>query len=136
MVSLRIPDCFLQICSKLIADPDLSETQRKDISRWCSYLSSDCIQKKEFSQSLKTILTAQLSDSTNKEIHFLLPIAYIFNNQYDRAEIIINEYKNKPLTGIDNFKTYKEVYRYVIDLLEDRAITHPDLAKAKALLNK
>jgi hypothetical protein len=31
--------------------------------------------------------------------------------------------------------TYKEVYRYVIDLPEDRAITHPDLAKAKALLN-
>ncbi len=136
MVSLRIPDCFLQICGKLIADPDLPDAKRKDISRWCSYLSSDCIQKKEFSQSLKTILTAQLSDSTNKEIHFLLPLAYIFNNQYDRAEIIINEYKNKPLTGIDNFKTYREIYRYGIDLLEDRAITHPDLARAKALLNK
>jgi hypothetical protein len=136
MASLRIPDCFLQICSKLIANPDLPEAHRKDISRWCSYLTSDCIQKKEFSQSLKTILTAQLSDRTNKEIHLLLPLAYIFNNQYDKAEIIINEYKNKPLTGIDNFNTYKDVYRYVIDLLEDRAITHPELAKAKALLNK
>ena len=136
MVRLGITDCFLQICSKLIADPDLPEAQRKDISRWCSYLSSDCIQKKEFSQSLKTILTAQLSDSTNKEIHFLLPLAYIFNNQYDRAEVIINEYKNKSLTGIDNFKTYREIFRHGIELLEDRAITHPDLAKAKELLNK
>jgi len=136
VVRLGIPDCFLRICDRLIADPDLPEAQRKDISRWCSYLSSDCIQKKEFSLSLKVILTAQLSDSTNKEIHFLLPLAYIFNNQYDRAEVIINEYKNKSLTGIDNFKTYKEVYRYLVNLLEDRAITHPDLAKAKELLNK
>ena len=111
-VRLGIPDCFLRICDRLIADPDLREAQRKDISRWCSYLSSDCIQKKEFSLALKAIQIAQLSDSTNKEIHFILPLAYIFNNQYDRAEVIINEYKNKPLTGIDNFKTYKEVYRY------------------------
>jgi hypothetical protein len=136
VVRLGIPDCFLGICRKLIADPDLPAAQRKDISRWCSYLSSDCIQKKEFSLSLKTILTAQLSDSTNKEIHFLLPLAYIFNNQYDKAEIIINEYRNKPLTGIENFKTYKEAYKYLVNLLEDRAITHPDLAKVKELLNK
>jgi hypothetical protein len=136
VVHLRIPDCFLQICTKLMAYPDLPEAQRKDISKWCTYITSDCIQKKEFSLALKTIQTAQLSDSSNKEIHFLLPIAYIFNNQYDKAEIIINEYMNKSLTGIDNFKTYKEGYRNAIDLLEDRAITHPDFAKAKELLNK
>lgn len=136
VIRLKIPDSFLQICSKLLAYPDLSKAKRKDISRWCSYISTDFIQKKEFSHSLKAILTAQLSDSTNKEICFLLPIAYIFNNQYDRAEKVINEYKNKSLTGIDNFKTYKEAYRHVIDLLEDRAITHPDFAKAKELLNK
>jgi WD40 repeat protein len=136
VVHLRIPDCFLQICTKLMAYPDLPEAQRKDIGKWCTYITSDCIQKKEFSLALKTIQTAQLSDSSNKEILFLLPIAYIFNNQYDKAEIIINEYMNKPLTGMDNFKTYKEVYRKSFDLLETRAITHPDLAKAKELLNR
>lgn len=40
------------------------------------------------------------------------------------------------MTGIDNFKTYKEGYSNAIDLLEDRAITHRDFAKAKELLNK
>ena len=94
----------------------------------------DFIQKKEFTGALRTIQMAQLSDSTNIEIPAILPFIYIFNNQYDKAEIIINEYKDKPLTGIDFYKTYREIYRSSIDLLEDHAMTHPDLAKAKELL--
>lgn len=134
VIRLRIPDSFMQICNKLLTDPDLPEAERKDISRLCSFVSSDFIQKREFTQALQLIQISQLSDSTNKEIHFLLPIAYIFNNQYDKAEIIINEYKNRPLTGIDNFKIYKEAYIYLLDLFEERAITHPDFAKVKELL--
>jgi hypothetical protein len=38
------------------------------------------------------------------------------------------------LTGIDNFKIYKEAYIYLLDLFEERAITHPDFAKIKELL--
>jgi hypothetical protein len=133
---LRIPDCFLRICSKLLTDPDLPEAERKDISRWCSFVATDFIQKKEFIQALQAIQKAKQSDSTNIEIQALLPIAFIFNNQYDKAKTIINEFKNKPLTGIDYFKTYKEVYLYSIDLLEERAITHPDFAKVKELLKK
>ena len=106
------PELFPGICSKLLANPDLPGAERKDISRWCSFVAADFIQKKEFPGALHTIQMAQLSDSTNIEIPAILPFVYIFNNQYDKAEIIINEYKNKPLTGIDNFKTYKEVYRY------------------------
>ena len=131
---LRIPDSFLSICKKLLSDPDLPEAERKDISRWCYYLSSDFITKKEFTQALQLIQVSQLSDSTNTEMQVLLPIVYIFNNQYDKAEMIIKEFKNKSLTGIDNFKTYKEVYKYTIDLFEEKAITHPDFAKAKELL--
>ena len=129
-----IPECFLRICSKLLANPDLPEAERKDISRWCCFIAHDFIQKKEFPGALHTIQMAQLSDSTNIEIPAILPFIYIFNNQYDKAEIIINEYKNKPLTGIDFYKTYREIYRYSIGLLEDHAMNHPDLAKAKELL--
>jgi tetratricopeptide (TPR) repeat protein len=134
VIRLGIPDCFLGICRKLLNDPGLPETERKDISRWCSFISSDFIQKKEFTQALQSIQISQLSDGTNKEIPIMLPIAYIFNNQYDKAELMINEYKNKSLTGIDDFKTFKEAYRYAIDLCEERAITHPDFSKAKELL--
>jgi hypothetical protein len=61
-------------------------------------------------------------------------MAYIFNNQYDTAASIINEYKNKSLTGIDDFKTYREAYRKAIELYEEGSIPNPDFAKAKGLL--
>ena len=129
-----IPECFLRICNKLLANPDLPESERKDISRWCTFIALDLIQKNEFPGALNTIQLAQVSDSTNIEIPALLPFIYIFNNQYDKAEIIINKYKDKPLTGIDFFKTYREIYKSSILVLEDHAMTHPDLAKAKELL--
>ena len=131
---LGIPDCFIRICDKLLVCPDLPEAEKRDISRWCSYIASDFIQKKEFALALLSIKEAQLSDSTNIEINFLLPISYIFNNQYDKAEMLIKEFKNKPVSSIDNFTTYREVFKHSIDLLEDRAITHPDFAKVKELL--
>ena len=129
-----IPECYLRICDKLLAKHDLPEAERKDISRWCSFIARDFIQKKEFPGALQTIQMAQLSDSTNIEIPAILPFIYIFNNQYAKAETIINEYKDKPLTGIDFYKTYREIYRTSIDMLEDNAMSHPDLAKARSYL--
>lgn len=134
VTELGITDCYFRICNKLLTVADLAQSQRKDISRWCSYLASDFIRKKEFSQALRSIREAQLSDSTNIEINLLLPFAYIFNNQYDKAEVIIKEFKDKPLNGIDNFTTYSEMYKHSLEILEDRAIIHPDLSKVKELL--
>jgi WD40 repeat protein len=134
VISLGIPDCFLQIFSKLLTFNDLPDAERKDISRWSSFIALDFIQKREFRQALNALKIAQLSDSTIIELPLTLPMAYILNNQYDKAEILIKKLKNKSLTGFDDFKTYGEVYKNYIDLLEDRAITHPDFSKAKALL--
>jgi WD40 repeat protein len=134
VIRLKFPDSFLRICSKLMTYPNLQEAERKDISRWCSFVSAEFIKKKEFTQALQALQIAQLSDSINIELPLILPLAYIFNNQYDKAEILIKEFKDKSLTGFNDFKTYREVYKYSIDLLEDRAITHPDFAKAKVLL--
>jgi WD40 repeat protein len=131
---LGIPACFLAICRKLLDNPDLPEAERKDISRWCSYMSLDFIQKKEFSQALGCIKFSELSDTTNIQMRILLPIAYILNNQYDTAERIINEYKNKSLTGIDDFKTYREAYKNAIELCEEGSVAIPDFEKAKGLL--
>jgi WD40 repeat protein/Cdc6-like AAA superfamily ATPase len=131
---LGIPTCFLTICRKLLDNPDLPEAERKDISRWCSYMSLDFIYKKEFFQALEFIKLSELSDTTNKRMRILLPMAYIFNNQYDTAASIINEYKNKSLTGIDDFKSYREAYRKAIELCEEGSIPNPDFAKAKGLL--
>jgi hypothetical protein len=133
---LGIPDCFLKICDNLLACADLPGAERRDISRWCSYIASDFVLKKEFPLALRSIQKAEFSDSTNIEINFLLPIIYILNNQYDKAKTIIKEFKNKPLNGVNNFSTYTEVFKHSIDLLDDRAITHPDFAKAMEFLNE
>ncbi len=129
-----IPECFLSIFKKLLAHQDLPEAERKDISRWSTYISGDFIQKGEFIQALEALRIAKQSDSTNIEIPAILPFAYIFNNQYDKAEIIFNQYKDKPATGLDFFKTFREFYMYTIDLVEYRAMSHPDFTKAKELL--
>jgi hypothetical protein len=114
--------------------PDLPDAERKDISRWSSFVSAAFIEKKEFAQALNAIQLAQLSDSTNIDLQIIFPVVYILNNQYDKAVTIYNKFKNRSLTGYNNFNSYREVYRYSINLLEDRAITHPDFAKAKELL--
>jgi len=37
-----------------------------------------------------------------RKINFLLPISYIFNNQYDKAEMLIKEFKkNNQWSSID-----------------------------------
>lgn len=133
---VKIPDCFLRICDKMLIYPDLNRVEKADISRWCSYISWEFIQKKEFNNSLRVLQTGQKSDSSNNEIKIILPFAYLFNNQYDKAEKIIEEFKNKSLTAFENYKTYGEAYRNIIYYLEERAITHPDFAKVKELLKR
>ena len=134
MSRLKIPDCFLDICRKLMAQPDLPKAEMNDISRWCSYVSTDLIIKREFPEALRAAQLGLLSDSANAEARIVLPLAYIFNNQSDKAAVIINKFKDKSLTGYKNFKSYGEAYRVSIEVLSDRAITHPDFDKVKELL--
>jgi WD40 repeat protein len=134
LISLGIPGCFLRICNKLMSCPDLTDSERKDISRWCSFICSDYILKKEFSEALQAIQLARTSDSTNIEVMLYQPIAYLLNNKLDKAESMYKEYKNKPITGFNNYKTYGDFYKISIDLLEDRAITHPDFTKIRMIL--
>ena len=131
---LNIPETFMEICRKLLNHPDLTEAERNDISRWCSYITFDFILKKEFTGALQMIKISQLSDSTNVDMQGILPIVYIFNNQYYKAESIIKETRNKSLGNLDNAKTYREVYKFAIDLFEEHAVTHPDFAKIRELL--
>jgi WD40 repeat protein len=131
---LGIPDIFQEICRKLLTKNDLPKAERNDICKWCFFISSDFILKKEFAQALKTIQISQLSDSTNIEIPMILPITYILNNQYDKAEKLIKKYKNRPLEGHEDFKTYGDVYEFSLNLLEDRAITNPGFSKVRELL--
>ena len=64
----------------------------------------------------------------------LLPIIYLFNDQYNTAELIIKKFKNKPFSASGNFKSYGEAYTYVLDKFEEKATTHPDFSKVRELL--
>jgi WD40 repeat protein len=133
MSQLKIPDCFFDICSKLMVHPDLPISEMNDISRWCSNISIDLILKREFVEALHAAQLGQLSDSTNAEARLVLPIAYILNNQFDKAEVILNKFKDKSITYKD-LKSYRNAFRISIELLSEKAITHPDFAKVEELL--
>ncbi len=133
MSRLKIPDCFFDICNKLMEKPDLPKAEMKDISRWCSFVSIDLIIKREFAEALHAAQIAQLSDSANTEVRIVLPIAYILNNQYNKALEIINSCKDKKITGY-KYESYSAAYRASIELMSDRAIIHPDFVKVKELL--
>jgi hypothetical protein len=92
--------------------------------------------KKEFNYSLRALNLALEADTTNKTINIYLPFAYIFNNQYDKAENILKEFKDKSLTASGDFNSFGKAYKYYIDYLEDRGITRPDFEKVKELLKK
>ena len=131
---LKIPDCFLDICRKLMTNPDLPKAEMNDISRWSSFVSTDLIIKREFPEALRAAQLGRLSDSANAEALIVLPIAYVFNNEFDKAKPIFTKLKDKSLTGYKNFKSYGDAFRVSIELLSDRAITHPDFDKVKELL--
>jgi WD40 repeat protein len=136
IISLKIPEYFFQVCTKIVHYPDIQKERCKDISNWCSNVSLSCMLKKEFNYSLRALNLALEADTTNKTINIYLPFAYIFNNQYDKAENILKEFKDKSLTASGDFNSFGKAYKYYIDYLEDRGITRPDFEKVKELLKK
>jgi hypothetical protein len=136
IISLKIPEYFFQVCTKIVHYPDIQKERCKDISNWCSNVSLSSMLKKEFNYSLQALNLALEADTTNKTINIYLPFTYIFNNQYDKAENILKEFKDKSLTASGNFYSFGKAYKYYINYLEDRGITHPDFEKVRELLKK
>jgi WD40 repeat protein len=134
MVSLGMHDCFFGICRKLLICRDLPGSERKDISRWCSFICWDCVTKKEFGQALKAIQLAQFTDSTNIEVPRFLPIVFLLNNNYIKADLEYRRYKDKQISGINYLVKYKEVYKKDLDYLDNRGISHSDLPRVRELL--
>ena len=104
---LGIPDCFFQICDKLLACPDLPEAERRDISRWCSYIASDFVRKEGIFSRLFHLLKKHNFQTVPilKSIFCCLLYIYLTISTI-RQKGIINEFKNKSLNGIDYFRSY------------------------------
>jgi tetratricopeptide (TPR) repeat protein len=61
-----------------------------------------------------------------------LALALLFQGKYSEAEKIYQDFKDKPYGKA----TYKDTFLADLDELEKAGITHPDVAKIRALLKK
>jgi WD40 repeat protein len=123
----------LAIYKKII---DLNQGQIKRVASDCSDLTFRLLLLKDFKIALDAAQTSIRADNDNPNIYTNLPLAYIFNDQYEKAIEIYTEWKDKPLTTVNNLKPYKDVFLEDIETLESKGITHPDFEKVKELLKK
>ncbi len=86
---------------------------------------------KEFKLALDVALMAQKCQDSDMDLFFRLPLAYLLNDQYEKAKAIYMAFKDKKYN--DNW-FYKELFITDFDNLEADGITHPDIAKIRALL--
>jgi WD40 repeat protein len=135
-IMLEFPETFVNISEKLLATYDNDYITKKAISISSSNLSWGFLLQKKFELSLDAIKLSIKADSTFGLAYTNLPLAYLFNNQYSKAEEIYNKLKDKPLDPGNSTKKFREAFLEDIADLESKEITHPDFAKVKELLKK
>jgi tetratricopeptide (TPR) repeat protein len=136
IIMLEFPQRLIDLAERTINFYPAGCYERTEISLLLSNLSYKFISSKEFDLSLKLILLSVKSDEKNDYAYTNLPLAYIFNGQYDEAINIYNEWKEKTWSEDSQFKTFKEVFLIDITELESQGVTHPDFAKVKELLKE
>jgi WD40 repeat protein len=90
----------------------------------------------KYNEALSAILRGIELDPSDEYLYTNLPLCYLFTGQYDKAESIYLEFKNKPWTATSESKTYGQVFLGDITNLEKMGITNPDFEKIKELLKK
>jgi WD40 repeat protein len=135
--SYKFPEKAISISEKILNLFPNEKSIRNRVSMLCSNLSFQIfIYSSQYQNSLKAVKTAIKADSTNQYSYTNLPLAYLFNNMYPKAEKEYLKWKDIPWTVTKDFKTYREAFITDIEDLESRRITHPDFAKVKELLKK
>jgi len=109
---------------------------RKEIASNCSNLSYSLLLKKEFNTALHYAQIAIQADESNEYTYTNLPLAYLFNGEFDKAKEIYLEWKDKPFQSEEQFATFKEVFLADFADLEENGVTHPDFEKIRKLLEQ
>lgn len=115
-----------------LANQKTSTKIKQEAANNCSNITWDLLLKKEFKRALEAALLAQQFDATNANLYTNLPLAYLFNNQFEKAKVIYLSHKDK----MYDKRSYKEVFLNDFDDLEAAGITHPDIPKIITLLKK
>ena len=88
-----------------------------------------------YKEALAGILRGLELCPSNEYLNSNLPLCYLLTDKYVKAKIIYLEWKDRPWTVDNSFKTFKEAFINDIAELESRGIAHPDFVKVKELLN-
>ena len=144
---LEFPQRMLDACENLLESCPDDTVIRGDIASKCNDLSYTLLFNKEFSIAMRAAQLAKQADGKSKYTCLNLPLAYIFNDQYDAAQEIYLKWKDirwsdnleyqfrNLFISADFSQTYRELFLMDIDSLEHNGIIHPDLEKAKELLS-
>jgi tetratricopeptide (TPR) repeat protein len=135
-ISYGYVDKVISLSRKLLEMFPGDQSIRQRVSARCSDLSFTLIDFKQYENSLVAVKLAIKADSTYPYSYSNLPLAYIFNNMFDKASKEYKKWMDKPWTASPEAKTYRQVFIQDIKDLESKGITHPDFAKAKELLKK
>ena len=87
-----------------------------------------------FNEALKAIQRGIELDPSNEMLYTNLPLCYLFTGQFEKAQALYIEYKDK--TYDNQYKTFKEAFLADLKDIESKGITHPDFEKVKELLQK
>ncbi|MFC2080140.1 hypothetical protein ACFLRQ_01560 [Bacteroidota bacterium] len=135
IIQLDFPDKVFETGTRILNSYEEDATERKNIALPCSNLSFNLLFEKEFSLALKLIELARQADPSREIIYTNLPLAYLFNDQYEKAMDIYTKWKDKAYESNQDFETFTEVFLTDLDDLESQGITHPDIQKIRTLLN-
>ncbi|MEK0337640.1 MAG: WD40 repeat domain-containing protein, partial [Nitrosopumilus sp.] len=88
---------------------------------------------KEFEKAIIAANEGLYLNMANGHLQIYLATAYLYNDQYNEAEMIFIALKGKPFTSSDNL--YNELIFNVFSELENGNINHEDVFKIRVILN-
>lgn len=109
----------------------LNSSVHDHVSDLCSDLTWEFLLVKDFKHSLEAALLGLKLNPQNATLYTNLPLAYIFNNEFEKAKAIYVNLQDKPYENT----YYKQVFLKDFSDLEKSGVSHPDFQKIKDLLN-
>ena len=137
LLKLKFNDCFLRLCERILNRQTVLNTNATDLIRLREY-SLSMLRNKQFRPALKGLEVCLAADSISEYHVCYISIAYILNDQYDKAVRLFNKWKDVPLKGYESLKvySYNDGFLFWINRFKESGFDHPDLERAKEFLKK
>ncbi len=122
----RTLDEYERLAQQVANDP----LRNYDVAFQCTNFAWYLLKENQAAPALRALQIGQQADATYRTIYRYLPLACLLNNDYAGAEKLYREYKDQ----LYDQEPFSKAFLEDIKTLEDAGISHPDFAKARALL--